>query len=485
MAQDIDNSEGVDAADVVPGVLMTTGRLGMGVPLRAFNRPVYNENGVRLTNPDMIIPPGSRISFDRPATSATGGQATTGNQRPLDAQQIAESQARVILADKQHDENIRQFDAQYKLNQQQFGEQTAQRLLQQQLAQENQRYNNERLQLDKEGQAFDQKDRTVGRDLQRQDQEFDQRDRIAGRKMDWQQLLASRSGPQDMFAYLNLLQGQDAPTPQSTRTIDINSILGGLAPTTQSGPTQAPAGQPGNVQIGQPFPAQPGAIPVTGGGQPPTQAAPTGPGLGGGATLAPGGDLMDQYFGRNYQQIPIGGGEVVPPPIPDPPRIPRMEHGGTADDEQMIITGDSTDGKENEELVMVRDGKLIVIPLSKLPHAGSGGVYNAGLGGSTITQNTYSPQQIADTPFIQRFKNGATQAPVKGFGARIENQRYGIDDYPSLINLRAFGESAESEQLGLKSLYEQALGINFGDVMGRSRRLGFQGSTIPVTRYGG
>lgn len=55
---------------------------------------------------------------------------------------------------------------------------------------------------------------------------------------------------------------------------------------------------------------------------------------------------------------------------------PQMERGGVARPGQPVIVGDSSDGKENQELAMVdARGNLVVVPLDRLPRAEEGGLF--------------------------------------------------------------------------------------------------------------
>ena len=63
------------------------------------------------------------------------------------------------------------------------------------------------------------------------------------------------------------------------------------------------------------------------------------------------------------------------------PDHPGLERGGVARPGQPVIVGDSSDGKENQELAMVdARGNLVVVPLDQLPRAEEGGLFQSQFG---------------------------------------------------------------------------------------------------------
>lgn len=109
---------------------------------------------------------------------------------------------------------------------------------------------------------------------------------------------------------------------------------------------------------------------------------------------------------------------------------PRMQHGG-ATQSNAIVTGDSSDGKENEELVidLPNDGGLLVIPKSRLigkrkrmaesaPHAAEGGVF-------TTTPGDQIAADLSARGFTDEWANkgaqlspGALADALGGYGTR-------------------------------------------------------------------
>lgn len=158
--------------------------------------------------------------------------------------------------------------------------------------------------------------------------------------------------------------------------------------------------------------------------------------------------------GANLSQFNTGANAA---PGVAPLDTPRMEHGGKTH-ENMVMTGDSSDGKENEELVidLPNDGGLMVIPKDRLvgkrkrrmaeaaPKAQDGGTFTtqpqAGWdapGNQVVTsidqqgRGTYSPYQTGmsmDASGVFAFRGGPSQgagavtpsAPRGVFGASQE-----------------------------------------------------------------
>ncbi len=93
-----------------------------------------------------------------------------------------------------------------------------------------------------------------------------------------------------------------------------------------------------------------------------------------------------------------------------------LEHGGMVPPGMPVRVGDSSDGKENEELAMVdAQGNLVVMPMDKLPKAENGGIFNKanpqiGITGDSTFSNVTPLQLTGGVPFNKA--NPGSGAPL-------------------------------------------------------------------------
>ena len=87
---DISTYSGVPAAGAQYGTWIQTGLAGSST-VGDYSAPVFGPNGQQLTNPNTVIPPGSWISLG--SAPSGGGNAATGTQIPIDASNIAKTNA--------------------------------------------------------------------------------------------------------------------------------------------------------------------------------------------------------------------------------------------------------------------------------------------------------------------------------------------------------------------------------------------------------
>lgn len=467
MPMDPNTYAGYPDAEVQFGVPLRTGLAGPS-KVGDYQWAVFDQNGNMLTDPNMVLPPGTDVSFGYPArnNSATGGEVVTGTDLVEQAERIRASQDASRIAQEQvnlqreqmaqqnaqfqQNFQMQQADAQrrYELDKAMLGEQTAMRLFQERIQTANLELQRNQAKLQE--QQFQ---------LERQQAEFARADQVAARKMDVLNMLAERSGPQDWVAYNNLLNGLSAPDPQATQTIDVMSLLKDI-----EGKAAMPAAGGGSIDWGNGLPAQQSSTPAplpniqtsgvvnpnAGGagsaGQPATQGvappaqdsrvstvgitklptstvppgtysdiykSPTGanpaliPTQGGalpggqvwaGSQPQPGPAPKPGQAGYNYlapvakaAKASQGGAVTVGPtgrPVPGQPGIHYLEEGGVMGGGTMAVTGESSSGEMNPELVINMnpdpDDKIAVIPLKKLlaalegqgvPMAEQGGVY--------------------------------------------------------------------------------------------------------------
>lgn len=110
---------------------------------------------------------------------------------------------------------------------------------------------------------------------------------VLNAKMNVLEMLAARSGPGDWVAYNYLLNGLSPPTPESSQSIDVFSLIPEATTYTPSLPAQAPATQA--VQAPQ--------LPAAGGG-----GYGGGGGGGGGAATQSFQSILDNIVGTAQQQ---------------------------------------------------------------------------------------------------------------------------------------------------------------------------------------
>ncbi|MGE3705130.1 MAG: hypothetical protein AB7I13_07640 [Vicinamibacterales bacterium] len=328
MALDPSTYVGYPDSEVVFGQLVQTGLAG---PSRVgdYQWAVYDQSGRLLTDPNMVLPPGARVSFGYPASqpSQTGGEAVTGSQILLDAETIRASQDASRLAQEQLNlqrdqlaQQAAQFDRQfaasqadaqrrYELDKAMLGEQTAARLFNERMAEARQRLDEQRFALEQKRAELEQK----AFEASRTDARFARQQAIAGQKMDILNMLAERSGPQDWVAYNNLLNGLSGPEAQASQTIDVFDILRDLQAQLEAdfgsgSGQQQPGGQP---------PADTGS-PQGGGGAQPGSSGGQQPGGGTGTGSPQGGTQPqpDPQAGAAPQAAVYGGPPAGNPYLP-------------------------------------------------------------------------------------------------------------------------------------------------------------------------
>lgn len=122
--------------------------------------------------------------------------------------------------------------------------------------------------------------------------------------------------------------------------------------------------------------------------------------------------------------------------------------------------------------------------LVQMVQANTGGVFTANTD-PYITVNQYSPETLGSQPFINKTRGTAPSTPFQGFGAPLTNPSIGVENMPSLINLRDWGNLQSSEKDALEELYNRGLGVDFRDILERSKRAAPMGASFGPARYGG
>lgn len=122
--------------------------------------------------------------------------------------------------------------------------------------------------------------------------------------------------------------------------------------------------------------------------------------------------------------------------------------------------------------------------LVQMVQANTGGVFTANTD-PFLTVNQYSPETLGSQPFIQKTRGSMGSTPFGGFGAPLSNPSIGVENMPSLINLRDWGNLQPSEKDALEELYNRGLGVDMRDIIERSRRAAPMGASFGPARYGG
>jgi len=284
-----------------------------------------------------------------------------------------------------------------------------------------------------------------------------QRQAKAGAEFDVLDMLAARKGPQDWVAYNNLLSGLDAPTPERSATIDPFARLEGLYEESTLEPPAVPEWESTQVPIGP--------------GSPP-----------GGAAQSSGNEAA----------------EAAARAAAEAAKVQHAEHGGYGN---MLVAGDDSEGKENQELAMSAS-PITMIPIKndslrdvkiphaeygyrKIPHMETGGTYGTALNEDTITENQYSPADLGNQPFIRKLFGKSPSREFGGFGATLSNPKLGLSDVPFGFNMQNFNQLQSSEKKASRELYERGLGVDFDDVLGSSRRAAPTGMRFGPKFWGG
>jgi len=383
-------------------------------------------------------------------------------------------------------------------------------------------------------------------DLQKNDQllsqenfNFIQRSGLADRKLGIIDRLTARQGPQDYVAYNSLINSLDPPKPERSATIEPFSILEGLVrelqlpqvdtskldqpfsgayPSLSEASASSQADNPYLQQLGNmslspvrefatPKPTSTAGQTFTGGpsyasdpyGNPlkPGNSAGLGPSLEEQARIARQNQTPKTYqdLGNEYASG-VGGGIDPATGLYIPP---KYEQGGVAG-AGPVITGDSSTGRENQEVVMAvsRDPntKLVIKPVAKLgkkgkqaakkmPKAESGGTYGTATTDPVFQFNQYSPTDLGNAPFIQQALGKMKANPFQAYGSTVSNPSIGIGDFPSTINLQAFRDMPNTARQALGSVAEQGLGLDYADLLERSRRAAPFGREFGLSAFAG
>ena len=121
-------------------------------------------------------------------------------------------------------------------------------------------------------------------------------------------------------------------------------------------------------------------------------------------------------------------------------------------------------------------------PPSTAPQAGQ----SYGMPGG-LQYTVYSPEVLANMPYLQKLFGGGAVPEFQGFGANLSVPSMGIASLPDQFSLQRYSAMMPTEQDMVRSLYTQGAAMDWNDLMGRIRRatpLATQFSGGPVG-YGG
>lgn len=97
----------------------------------------------------------------------------------------------------------------------------------------------------------------------------------------------------------------------------------------------------------------------------------------------------------------------------------------------------------------------------------------------------YDPATIGNQPFIQNLRRGQRSTGLtSAFGAKLSNNRLGVQDVPTNINLQGWRDSDSSQQKATQDFYEQGLAVDFGDIFKRAENAAPRGVSTGRKRYG-
>lgn len=121
-------------------------------------------------------------------------------------------------------------------------------------------------------------------------------------------------------------------------------------------------------------------------------------------------------------------------------------------------------------------------PPSTAPQAGQ----SYGMPGG-LQYTVYSPEVLANMPYLQKLFGGGAVPEFQGFGANLSVPSQGIASLPDQFSLQRYSAMLPTEQAMVRSLYTQGAAMDWNDLVGRIRRatpLATQFSGGPVG-YGG
>lgn len=95
----------------------------------------------------------------------------------------------------------------------------------------------------------------------------------------------------------------------------------------------------------------------------------------------------------------------------------------------------------------------------------------------------YSPAQLGAQPFIQKLQGMMPSREFGAFGATLSNPAFGIYNMPSNINLQTYRDLLPSERDQTLGLYQDALGVDFRDLLEQARRATIGGRTLAGAGY--
>jgi hypothetical protein len=70
------------------------------------------------------------------------------------------------------------------------------------------------------------------------------------------------------------------------------------------------------------------------------------------------------------------------------------------------------------------------------------------------------------------------------FGATLANPRLGVAGVPTNINLQGLAQMDSSQQQAAAALYNQGLGVDFNDILGRAQKSALATKAATAKRYG-
>lgn len=212
------------------------------------------------------------------------------------------------------------------------------------------------------------------------------------------------------------------------------------------------------------------------------------------------------YAGPRYK-VSVGGQEITDPNrqigAGTPVWLTRFAQGGMSGGQMggSMMVGDaggqnpSAGGARPEIVINPTHAPLMVLnhqqtqkamkgkKKAKPKRMASGGTYNFG-DPNTYTYNTYSPADMGNQPWIKQLMQGGQQQEFGGFGASLSNPAFGVQNAPWGINLQQYLKADPSSQDMTKGLYEDALGVDFRDVLNQANAAAPFGRTPHAATYG-
>lgn len=116
--------------------------------------------------------------------------------------------------------------------------------------------------------------------------------------------------------------------------------------------------------------------------------------------------------------------------------------------------------------------------------AASGGTYGGANTTPTVEVTDYGKEALGGQGFISRLFSGRRAPAFRGLGAELSNDKIGINNAPSLLNLQAYRNLAPSQKDATAELYESGLDVDMRDILERSQRAAPWGKSFATAGYG-